>query len=402
MKPAAARPRWTESSTAGWAARLAQRAAERAAAGLRRRLLAAERQAPGRIRIDGVERIDFGSNDYLGLAHDPRLAEHLAAAARRHGLGAGAARLLGGHGHAHAELEEALAEWLGAERVLLFSTGYHAALGVLGALLERGDVAVQDKLNHACLLDGARLAGAELRRYPHLDLDGAERQLARPTPGLRLLVTESVFGMDGDRAPLAELRALANRHAAWLLVDEAHALGVLGPDGAGAAAGLDVPIRMATLGKALGSFGALIAGDRALIEHLIDHARTFVYTTALPPAWAEATRHAVVLARTESWRRRHLEDLIERFRDGARALELPLAPSSTAIQPLLVGSARAALSLAERLRAAGFHVPAIRPPTVPPGTARLRINLSAAHAETDVDALLAALAAAWSDALRLR
>lgn len=360
-----------------------------------RRLRAAGRARPGRIVLDGRELIDFGSNDYLGLAQHPRLVEALAVAATE-GVGARASHLLGGHRDAHEALERALAAWIGYPRALLFSTGYMAATGTLSALLGRHDLCVQDRINHACLIDGARLADASLQRYRHGDVADAARLLTAAPERRALLVSDSVFSMDGDIAPLADLATLAQRERAWLMVDEAHALGVLGPQGRGAcaAAGLDsraVPVWMGTLGKALGGFGAVICGDDTLIDALVNGARSFVYTTALPPALARAMVVAVDLAREADDRRAQLRALIDQLRTGAAAQGWTLLPSSTPIQPLLVGDAHAAVALAVRLEQAGFYCPAVRPPTVPQGSARLRISLSAAHTATDVEQLLAAL-----------
>lgn len=375
--------------------RLQHEHAARVAAGLQRRLRAAGATRPGRIVLGGRELVDFGSNDYLGLAQHPALAEAFAQAARA-GVGARASHLLGGHRDAHEELEGALADWLGYPRVLLFSTGYMAALGAQVALLGRHDLALHDRLNHASLLDGARLAGAQLRRYRHADVAAAARVLGEHPQRRALLVTDGVFSMDGDVAPLAALAALARDEHAWLMVDEAHGLGVLGPQGRGAcaAAGLgpaDVPLWMGTLGKALGGFGAAIAADAAVVDALVNGARSFVYTTALPPALARAMGVAVRLARTADSERAHLAALVARLRAGAAAQGWTLLPSDTPIQPLVVGDSGAALALAQRLEEAGCHCPAVRPPTVPQGGARLRIALSAAHAPEDVERLLQAL-----------
>ncbi|GMU44514.1 MAG: hypothetical protein AMXMBFR25_25000 [Lysobacterales bacterium] len=382
-----------------FAARLQHDHAQRLAAGLQRRLRAAGDGArPGRIVLGGRELIDFGSNDYLGLARHPRLIAALATAARE-GVGARASHLLGGHRQAHADLERALADWTGYPRALLFSTGYMAALGAQVALLGRHDLALHDRLNHASLLDGARLAGAALRRYRHADVGDAARRLAAQPQSRALLVTDSVFSMDGDVAPLADLAALARRERAWLMVDEAHALGVLGPQGRGgcAAAGLgpgDVPVWMGTLGKALGGFGAVICGSDALVDALVHGARSYVYTTALPPALVRAMIVAVALARAADAERAQSLALIARLRAGAAQQGWTLLPSATPIQPLLVGDSAAALALAARLEAAGVHCPAVRPPTVPRGGARLRIALSAAHSLEDVERLLAVLGTA--------
>ena len=376
--------------------RLAAHAQQREQAGLRRRLHTVTRVDGMWVERDGRRLLSFCSNDYLGLAQHPSLVDALKRAADEDGVGSGSAHLISGHRSAHAALEEALAEWTGRERALLFSTGYMANLGVMQALLERDDVCVQDKLNHACLLDGAQLAGCELKRYPHADVEAAARQLRARADSAALLGTDGVFSMDGDLAPLGELAALCQREGATFMVDDAHGLGVLGAHGEGSvsAAGLsqhDVPVLMATLGKALGCSGAFVAGSTALIDGLVQSARTYIYTTAMPPALAAATLAAVRLAQSEAWRREKLQALIARFRTGAAQLGLPLMPSSTAIQPLLLGDAQAALAASEALEQHGFLVTAIRPPTVPPGKARLRITLSAAHEEGEVDRLLEAL-----------
>ncbi|WP_019465743.1 8-amino-7-oxononanoate synthase [Dyella japonica] len=387
--------------------RLATHTQQREQAGLRRRLHTVARADGMWVQRDGRRLLSFCSNDYLGLAQHPALVDALKRAADSDGVGSGSAHLICGHRAAHAALEEALAEWTGRERALLFSTGYMANLGVMQALLQRDDVCVQDKLNHACLIDGAQLAGAELKRYPHADVEGAARQLAARPGAASLLATDGVFSMDGDIAPLRELSTLCRREQATLMVDDAHGLGVLGPQGEGsvADAGLgqgDVPVLMATLGKALGCSGAFVAGSAALIDGLVQSARTYIYTTAMPPALAAATLAAVRLAQAENWRREKLHALIARFRSGAGQLGLPLMPSPTAIQPLLLGDARAALEASEALEQAGFLVTAIRPPTVPQGKARLRITLSAAHEESDVDRLLEAFSRLPSGAASAR
>jgi 8-amino-7-oxononanoate synthase len=376
--------------------RLAHHSAERAQTGLLRRLRTIDRADGMWVERNGRRLLSFCSNDYLGLAQHPALIGALKRAADEEGVGSGSAHLICGHRSAHAALEEALAEWTGRERALLFSTGYMANLGVMQALLQRDDVCVQDKLNHACLLDGAQLAGAELKRYPHADVEGAARQLAARPDAAALLATDGVFSMDGDIAPLRELAELCRREQASLMVDDAHGLGVLGMQGEGSVtdAGLsqnDVPVLMATLGKALGCSGAFVAGSADLIDGLVQSARTYIYTTAMPPALAAATLAAVRLAQSEGWRRDKLHALIARFRAGAAQLGLPLMPSPTAIQPLLLGDAKAALGAAEALERDGLLVTAIRPPTVPQGKARLRITLSTAHEEADVDRLLDAL-----------
>ena len=377
--------------------RLAVQTAERAQAQLHRRLRTITHVEGPWLESNGRRLLAFCSNDYLGLAQHPQLIAALKRAADVDGVGSGSAHLICGHRREHAALEEALAEWTGRERALLFSTGYMANLGVMQALLRRGELCVQDKLNHACLLDGAQLAGATLKRYPHADVAAAARQLRSDVEGSALLATDGVFSMDGDIAPLRELAELCANEGATFMVDDAHGLGVLGHEGAGSVveAGLgerDVPILMATLGKALGCSGAFVAGSAALIDGLTQFARTYIYTTAMPPALAAAARRAVEIARKESWRREKLDTLIQRFRRGAMELGLPLMPSRTPIQPLLLGDAQRALEASRALEAQGLLAVAIRPPTVPQGQARLRITLSAVHEEEHVDHLLQVLA----------
>ncbi len=351
-----------------------------------------------RMRIDGRDMLVFCSNDYLGLAADPRLVSAMQQAAAEYGAGSGAAHLVNGHMRPHHALEEELADFLGQPRALLFSTGYMANLGIQSALLGRGDQVWQDRLNHASLIDGGLLSGARFRRYPHTDSAALARQLEKhPSEGRRLVITDGVFSMDGDLAPLPELKQVCDKHNAWLLVDDAHGLGVLGEQGRGSAehlglAARDIQIHMGTLGKALGSFGAFVAGEEALIETLIQQARSYIYTTAPPPAVAASARAALALVQEEPWRREQLRKLIHGFRHQAAQLGLPLMASDTPIQPLLAGSAKRALDWSQRLEQRGILVTAIRPPTVPEGSARLRITLSAAHSEQDLEQLLSALA----------
>lgn len=378
--------------------RLAVQTSEREHANLRRRLRTVEHVEGSWLESGERRLLGFCSNDYLGLSQHPQVIAALRRAAADEGVGSGSAHLICGHRREHAQLEEMLAEWTGRERALLFSTGYMANLGTMQALLARGDVCVQDKLNHACLLDGAQLAGAELKRYPHGDVEAAARQLQGRSQAAALLATDGVFSMDGDVAPLAELAALCIRERATLMVDDAHGLGVLGAEGAGSvqAAGLgprEVPVLMATLGKALGCSGAFVAGSAALVDGLVQFARPYVYTTAMPPALAAAACAAVEIARSEHGRREKLQALIARFRAGAAQLGLPLMASHSAIQPLRMGDAQAALDAARALEQCGLLVTAIRPPTVPQGQARLRITLSAMHEDEHVDRLLEALAA---------
>ena len=351
--------------------------------------------APAELRVDGRRMLAFCSNDYLGLARDPRLGEAMARAAARWGAGSGAAHLVTGHTTEHQSLEEELAAFTGFERALLFSTGYMANLGLLCALAGRGDLVAEDRLNHASLIDAARLCGARARRYAHADAAAAARRLGEPA-ARKFIVTDGVFSMDGDAAPLAKLARVAAESGAGLLVDDAHGLGVAGADGRGSLAAAGLPVTavtamVGTLGKAFGTFGAFVAGSEEVVETLVQRARSYIYTTAPPPAVAAATRAALRLAREEPWRRTHVLSLVQRFREGARALGLRLAPSASPIQPLLAGEAQAALAAADTLFEAGIWVTPIRPPTVPAGSARLRITFSAVHRETDVDRLLDAL-----------
>lgn len=348
------------------------------------------------LSIDGRRMLSFCSNDYLGLANHPEVVAAFHRGLDEYGAGSGAAHLVSGHGRAHHRLETALAAFVGRPRALLFSTGYMANLGVLSALLGHGDRAFEDHANHASLLDAARLSGARLVRYRHADGDDLEARLQAAPPGEYLVATDGVFSMDGDIAPLAQLAQTSARQRAWFMVDDAHGLGVLGRDGRGSvnAAGLDVaqvPVLMGTLGKAFGTFGAFVAGSEELIETLIQHARTYIYTTAPPPALACATLAALARVQADGWRRERLQARVARFRTGAAQLGLRMLESGTPIQPLLVGEAEAALRLSAALRAQDILVTAIRPPTVPAGTARLRVTFSAAHTEAHVDRLLEAL-----------
>ncbi|HUG98854.1 MAG TPA: 8-amino-7-oxononanoate synthase [Gammaproteobacteria bacterium] len=369
------------------------------AAGLyRRRRVVGPRHGlgPAELMVDGTRYLAFCSNDYLGLARDPRVARAMADAAIEWGAGSGAAHLVTGHSAEHHALEEELARFTGFPRTLLFSTGYMANLGLVCALAGRGDLIVEDRLNHASLIDASRLSGATVRRYTHADPAAAARRL-EATAGRRLIVTDGVFSMDGDDAPLAELARIAALSGAELLLDDAHGLGVVGRDGRGSLvkAGLDhasVGALVGTLGKAFGTFGAFVAGSETLIETLIQRARTYIYTTAPPPAVAAATRLSLAIARDEDWRRIRLAALVARFRTGAEALGLRLTSSTTPIQPVIAGEAPATLEAADVLRRAGLWVTPIRPPTVPAGSARLRITFSAVHEDQDVDRLLEALA----------
>ena len=389
----------------------------------RRRRLAEAFPEPGdptAVRVGGRLLRNFCSNDYLGLSHHPALIRAAGECMGRFGFGAGAAHLVSGHSLEHHALEEELADFVGRQRALLFSSGYMANLGVIGALTDRHDLVLADRWNHASLLDAARLSGARLRRYAHGDMAQAEQMLHAPraagdstdTVGphssndgrsvTTLIVTDGVFSMDGDLAPLPDLVRLAQRHDCALMVDDAHGLGVIGEHGRGTleqtgVAASAVPILVGTLGKAFGTFGAFVAGDANLIDYLIQRARTYIYSTALPPVVAAASRAGLRLVQQESWRRERLHSLTLRFRAAVAALGVPLTASTTPIQPLIVGEAAWALALSEALMNAGFWVAAIRPPTVPAGSARLRVTLSAAHREQDVDALAETLGQLWAE-----
>jgi len=348
------------------------------------------------LTVDGRTLINFCSNDYLGLAHHPEVVSAFKAGVDRYGVGSGSAHLVCGHSRAHHALEDALAEFTGRERALLFSTGYMANLGVISALVGRHDSVFEDKLNHASLLDGGLLSRARFKRYRHADVADLAAALSSQGDERSLIVSDGVFSMDGDLAPLPALAELAHRHGAGLLIDDAHGFGVLGRQGGGIVEhfGLsqaDVPILIGTLGKAFGTFGAFVAGREELIEFLIQKARSYVFTTAMPAAVAEATLASLKLLREDEDRREGLHALIRRFKTGAEQLALPLLPSDTAIQPIMLGDSVRAVTASEALLEKGFWVSAIRPPTVPAGTARLRITLSANHRPEQIDALLGAL-----------
>ena len=414
------------------------------AQGLLRRRRVLDGTQGARVTLDGREYLSFSSNDYLGLAGHPAIAEAACKAAGEVGVGAGAAHLLTGHHRLHHELERELAAFVGMPAALLFSTGYMANLGVIQALLDRHGEVFEDRFNHASLVDAALLSRAKLTRYPHLDLATLERQLAGSDAKVKLIATDTVFSMDGDLAPVAELLVLAERYDAWLYLDDAHGFGVLGEEGEGATSLLTVQgreavpgdatgetgsplwkrgaggdfcngyvtangaksppppfkkggglaprlIYLATLGKAAGVSGAFVAGSGELIEWLVNKARTYVYTTAQPPMLAAAVSASLKSIAGEPWRRERLRELVARLKVGVVGLPWALMDSDTPIQPLLLGDQHAALALAEGLKQRGILIPAIRPPTVPRGSARLRISLSAAHTLADVDELLAAL-----------
>ncbi|MGH8032947.1 MAG: 8-amino-7-oxononanoate synthase [Luteimonas sp.] len=385
-------------------ARVAALRAERTASGRTRARRTVSRHDGMRCEVlaaDGTPRwlLNFCSNDYLGLSRQFGVVNALQDGASRDGVGSTGSHLVCGHHAVHDALEREIADWLGAPRALLFGSGFLANLSVLQALLGDDDVCVQDRLNHASLIDAARLAGCRLRRYPHNDAEGALRQLRSHPDGAAVIASDGVFSMDGDLAPLRELALVAQAQSALLYVDDAHGVGVLGPDGRGSVAAARLRagaalLQLVTLGKALGGYGALVVGDDALIQHLAETARPYVYTTALPPAQAAASLAAVKLARHESWRRDKLLALIAQFRRLAAGHGLPLSLSDTPIQPLLCGSDARAVAMAQALEAQGVWVTAIRPPTVPEGRARLRITLSALHSPAEVETLIAALAQA--------
>lgn len=376
---------------------LGRRLAEREAQSLYRRRRVLESAQATSVHVDGKSMLNFCSNDYLGLAADSRVVAALRQGAADWGAGGGASHLVIGHSVAHHRLEEELADFVGCERALLFSSGWLANLAVITALTGRGDVVLQDRLNHASLIDGGLLSGARFHRYRHCDVEHLERLLSAGKDGHALVVTDGVFSMDGDVAPLPGLSARAEGHHAWLMVDDAHGVGVLGPQGRGSLAsfglqGCRTHILMGTLGKAFGTQGAFVAGSAELVEALIQFARPYIYTTSLSPALAVATSASLAIVREESWRRDRLQALINRFRAGAAVLGLSLMPSETPIQPLLAGSAEDALAWSAALAEQGILVSAIRPPTVPQGTARLRVTFSAMHELQEVDRLLDALA----------
>ncbi len=378
---------------------LAPALAEIEARGLRRRRRTVQRRIPesAEIEVDGRRCVDFCSNDYLGLAAHPQVVEAFIGAARIHGVGARASHLISGHQPEHEALEQELAAYTARERAIVFSTGYMANLGLVRALAGREASVFGDSLNHASLIDGGRLSGAALYRYPHADAAALELQLAARGSGAAIVLTDGVFSMDGDLAPLPAIAAACARQGAFLAVDDAHGLGVLGRTGRGLLEhfqldATEVPALVGTFGKAFGSFGAFVAGGEDLIDTLVQRARTYIYTTALPPAVAAAIRAALKVSIAESWRRERALALTRRFRALALAAGIPLAASETPIQPILLGAADDAVQASNALLERGFYAAAIRPPTVPVGASRLRITLSAAHRDADIEALVAALA----------
>ena len=348
------------------------------------------------IMVDGKSQHNFCSNDYLGLAGHPDIAKALQQGADKYGTGSGASHLISGHSQAHEQLEQELAEFTGRPRALLFSAGYMANMGVISALVGRRDLVLQDRLNHASLLDGGLLSRADLQRYKHANTEDLAARLSASNAERKLVVTDGVFSMDGDLPPLESMAVVTNQHQGWLMVDDAHGFGVLGKHGGGLIEALDlsieqVPILVGTLGKAFGTFGAFVAGSEALIETLIQFSRSYIYTTALPPAVAVASSASLKILQAESWRREKLVSLVSRFRLGAKQIGLDLMDSQTPIQPVQINNDQRVMEINQQLRAKGFMVGAIRPPTVPKGSGRLRICLSATHTEDQIDQLLEAL-----------
>jgi 8-amino-7-oxononanoate synthase len=371
--------------------------AAREKAGLRRRLRAVEGAQEARVTMGGRPLISLCSNNYLGLANHPALVEAAVRAAREYGIGAGASRLVSGSMRLHHQLEERLATFKGTARALLFNSGYHANVGTIQALVGKGDAVFSDALNHASLIDGGRISRATLHVYPHRDVDALGSLLGRVTARRKLVVTDSIFSMDGDAAPLAEVCDLAERHGAMVMVDEAHATGLLGRRGAGLveALGLEdrVDVQMGTLGKALGCFGAYVAGSESLIEYLLNFARTFVYTTALPPPVVAAALAALDIVEREPERRAKALRNAEQLRADLQALRYEVPEGGAAVVPVLLGDAALTMRVSEALCERGVLALGIRPPTVPPGTARIRATVMATHTGADLDEVLAAFAA---------
>lgn len=389
--------------THSWLDEFPARIAELDRTRLRRQRRVVQPESGARLQVDGQSMLAFCSNDYLGLAHHPALIEAACGGARSFGVGATASPLVSGHSAANEALEHALAGFVGLPRALYFYAGYATNIGIIPALVGSGDAIFSDALNHACLIDGARLSRAQIHRYAHADLAALEAALTQSRAPRKLVVSDAVFSMDGDLADVPALLALCERHDALLLLDDAHGFGVLGPQGRGCLAHFGLSgtqasprvLYMATLGKAAGVAGAFVAGSDALVEWLLQKTRSYIYATAAPALLASALRASLQLIEHDEWRRDHLQQLIKRLRQGLatglRGSNWQLGESLTAIQPLLIGRNDEAVAVMEGLRERGLWVPAIRPPTVPEGTARLRIALSAAHTEADIDQLVQAL-----------
>jgi len=363
--------------------------------GLLRQRRIVESSQGSTIRVDGRDYLSFCSNDYLGLANHPALIDAACRGAAQYGVGSGASHLITGHSEAHHKLEQLLAQFVGLPEALLFSTGYMANMGVVSALMGRNDVVLADKLNHASLNDAVLVSRAKMQRFSHLDLTQLEQMLAATRNRRKLVITDAVFSMDGDIAPLPELLRLCERYDAWLMLDDAHGFGVLGAEGKGVLeyfkTGSPRIIYMATLGKAAGVFGAFVAGPSEMIQTLIQRARTYVYTTAVPPLLANALLASVHLIQQEPWRRERLQELARYLKAHLKLDRWQLMPSETPIQPLLIGSNQETVAASDALRERRILVPAIRPPTVPKGQARLRISFSAAHSFEDARKLVEAL-----------
>jgi len=344
--------------------------------------------------INGRKVLSFCSNDYLGLANHPKITEALINGAKKYGVGTGASHLIIGHHKCHHALEEELTEFIGCERTLLFSTGYMANLGVVSALANRDTTIFEDRLNHASLVDASILSHAQLKRYKHLDTNELDKKLTDEKNAAKFILSDGVFSMDGTITPVTDLQALAKKYDARLIIDDAHGIGVLGKEGKGCTENqlATKTILIGTLGKAFGTFGAFVAADKDTIEWCIQHARTYIYTTALPPSLAEATRASLRLVCEEPWRREILQTLVMRFRKHAEQVGLPIANSTTPIQPIVIGSSVAALKISADLLSKGIIVSAIRPPTVAQNSARLRISFSATHTKAHVDRLVELLA----------
>jgi 8-amino-7-oxononanoate synthase len=389
-------------ATLPWSAQLKTDLAKRQQSGRYRQQRVRVGEQGVDIMLDGQRFLSFCSNDYLGLANHPEITAAFISVAEKEGVGSGAAHLLTGHSHYHDQLEHELAEFTGHQRALLFTSGYQANLGVIDGLMTKGDVIIQDKLNHASLLDGGRITQAKQVRYQHNDMLALARRLeSSRNVERKLVVSDGVFSMDGDIASLPDMIQLAKQDNAGIVIDDAHGFGVLGQLGKGCIehwniAQHDLPIVMGTFGKAFGTSGAFVAADNDVIETLIQQARSYVYTTAQPSALAAATSASLALVTKDSWRREKLQSLISQFRQGAQQLGLSLMESFTAIQPIVIGDDKKAIQLGKQLEDLGILVGVIRPPTVPEGSARLRVTLSANHTEHHVERLLTALEACYA------
>lgn len=351
----------------------------------------------GRLSVAGKAYLNFSSNDYLGLANDEQLIEAWQQGAQYYGVGSGASPLVTGHCCAHQELEQHLCDWLGFEAAILFNSGFSANQAIIKALLSKEDLLLQDKLNHASLIEAGMMSEVKMKRFLHNDVQSLEKYLQIPAKN-KLVVTEGVFSMDGDMAPIGQISQVANKHQAWLMLDDAHAIGVLGSQGQGSLENPQhVQIYMATFGKALGVGGAFIAGSQALIDYLINFARSYIYSTAMPPAMAYTVSQSINMVRQQTWRREKLQENIALFKQKCSQLPVQLLASDTAIQPILLGSAEKALNMSELLKKQGYWVSAIRPPTVPNNTARCRITLSASHSSADIAQLVKAIELALSE-----